>query len=58
MSPAGTYRAKNVSPGANHGNYRNPEFDKAYDAAMAATTAETRNAAWRRAPEAKRLRCN
>ena len=45
------FHSKNVSPGANHGNYRNPEFDKVYDAAMAATTVEARNAAWRRAQE-------
>ena len=26
------FHSKNVSPGANHSNYVNPEFDKAYDA--------------------------
>ena len=26
------FHSKNVSPGANHSNYINPEFDKAYDA--------------------------
>ena len=26
------FHSKNVSPGANHTNYSNPEFDRAYDA--------------------------
>ena len=45
------FHSKNVSPGANHGNYRNPEFDRAYDAAMAAKTTAERNAFWRKAQE-------
>ena len=45
------FHSKNVSPGANHGNYRNPAFDRVYDEAMAAPTVEARNAAWRKAQE-------
>ena len=51
------FHSKNVSPGANHGNYRNPEFDKCYDEAMAAATPEARLAAWKRAQEIVREDC-
>ena len=51
------FHSKNCSPGANHGNYRNPEFDKCYDEAMAATTPEARQAAWTRAQEIVREDC-
>ena len=51
------FHSKNVSPGANHGNYRNPEYDKIYDAAMAAPTAEERNALWVKAQEIIREDC-
>ncbi len=51
------FHSKNVSPGANHGNYRNPEFDKCYDEAMAAATPEARLAAWTRAQEIVREDC-
>jgi ABC-type transport system substrate-binding protein len=51
------FHSKNCSPGANHGNYRNPEFDKCYDEAMAAATPEARQAAWARAQEIVREDC-
>ena len=51
------FHSKNCSPGANHGNYRNPEFDKCYDEAMAAETPEARQAAWTRAQEIVREDC-
>ena len=51
------FHSKNCSPGANHGNYRNPEFDKCYDEAMSAATPEARSAAWARAQEIVREDC-
>ena len=51
------FLSKNCSPGMNHGNYRNPEFDKCYDEAMSATTPEARRAAWARAQEIVREDC-
>ena len=51
------FHSKNVSPGANHGNYRNPEFDRVYDAAMASATEEERNALWVKAQEIVREDC-
>ncbi len=51
------FHSKNASPGANHGNYRNPAFDRAYDEAMAASSQTARNAAWRRAQEIVREDC-
>ena len=51
------FHSKNVSPGANHGNYRNPEYDKVYDKAMAAKTVAERNEAWRQAQEIVREDC-
>ncbi len=51
------FHSKNVSPGANHGNYQNPEFDKLYDAAMASASAEERNALWVKAQEIIREDC-
>lgn len=45
------FHSKNVSPGPNHGNYVNPEYDKTYDAAMSAKTVEERNALWLKAQE-------
>jgi len=45
------FHSKNLAPGANHTFYVEPAFDAAYDAAMAAKTAEARNAAWCRAQE-------
>ena len=51
------FHSKNVSPGANHGNYCNPEFDRIYDAAMASATEEERNALWVKAQEIVREDC-
>ncbi len=51
------FHSRNVSPGANHGNYINPEFDRAYDAAMAAADPAERNRHWRRAQEIVREDC-
>ncbi len=51
------FHSKNVSPGANHSNYVNPEFDRVYDAAMAAGTAAERDALWRKAQEIVREDC-
>ncbi len=51
------FHSKNCSPGANHCNYRNPEFDKCFDEAMAAATPEARLAAWTRAQEIVREDC-
>lgn len=51
------FHSKNMSPGPNHSNYSNPEYDAAYDAAMAAATADERNACWRRCQEIIREDC-
>ena len=51
------FHSKNVSPGANHGNYRNPAFDRAYDEAMSAKSPAARMEAWRRAQEIVREDC-
>ncbi len=51
------FHSKNVSPGANHGNYRNPEFDRMYNAAMAAKTSDERDVFWRKAQEIVREDC-
>lgn len=45
------FHSKNVSPGANHSDYVNPEYDAEYDAAMAAETDAEREAHWRRCQE-------
>jgi len=50
------FHSKNCAS-SNHSNYRNPEFDKCYDEAMAATTPEARCAAWARAQEILREDC-
>ena len=49
--------SKNVSPGANHGYYVNPAYDKAYEAALAAKTEDARNALWSEAQEIVREDC-
>ena len=51
------FHSKNVSPGANHSNYVNPEFDRLYDAAMAAKTPDERDALWKKAQEIVREDC-
>ena len=51
------FHSSNVSPGANHGCYINPEYDRAYDAAMAANGAEERNKYWRECQEILREDC-
>jgi ABC-type transport system substrate-binding protein len=51
------FHSKNVSPGANHSNYVNPEFDRLYDAAMAAKTPAERDELWRKAQEIVREDC-
>ncbi len=51
------FHSKNLSPGPNHSNYRNQEFDRLYDAAIAATNADARNAAWRKAAAIVREDC-
>ena len=51
------FHSRNCSPGANHCNYRNPEFDKCYDEAMSAETPEARREAWARAQEIVREDC-
>ena len=40
------FYSKNVSPGPNHSNYENAQYDAAYDAAMAAPTEVERNRQW------------
>lgn len=51
------FHSSNVSPGANHGCYVNPEYDRAYDAAMAANTAAERNRHWAACQEIVREDC-
>ena len=51
------FHSSNVSPGSNHSNYVNPAFDREYDAAMAAATAEERNGHWRKCQEIVREDC-
>ena len=51
------FHSRNVSPGANHANYVNPGFDAAYDAAMAATDAASREDGWRKCQETVREDC-
>ena len=51
------FHSANVSPGANHSNYENPEFDHEYDAAMACADAASRNVHWRRCQEIVREDC-
>ena len=51
------FHSSNVSPGANHSCYVNPEYDRAYDAAMAATTVEERDRYWRECQEIVREDC-
>ncbi len=45
------FHSKNMSPGPNHSFYSKPEFDREYEAALAATSEETRLEHWRRCQE-------
>ena len=45
------FYSKNRRPGPNRTAYANPEFDRAYEAALAATTAEERNRHWEKCQE-------
>ena len=45
------FYSKNVNPGPNHANYANPAFDREYEAALDAKTAEGRNAHWAKCQE-------
>ena len=49
--------SRNVSPGPNHANYSNAEFDREYDAALDAPTVAERNAHWLRCQEIVREDC-
>ena len=51
------FHSKNVSPGANHGNYRNAAFDRLYDEAMVSIDPAVRNEKWRAAQEIIRDDC-
>ncbi len=51
------FHSRNVSPGANHSNYVNPEFDREYDAAMASADVAERNAHWAKCQEIVREDC-
>lgn len=51
------FHSANVSPGPNHSNYANPQFDCAYSAAMACPDAASRNVHWRKCQEIVREDC-
>lgn len=51
------FYSKNVSPGPNRSNYVNPEFDRIYEAACAASDEAERNRCWARAQEIVREDC-
>ncbi|MEI7901728.1 MAG: ABC transporter substrate-binding protein, partial [bacterium] len=51
------FYSRNVSPGPNRANYVNPEFDRLYEAACAATDEGERNRIWRQAQERVREDC-
>ena len=51
------FYSKNASPGPNHALYANPDFDRAYEAALAAPTAAARNRAWAQCQEIVREDC-
>ena len=51
------FHSRNVSPGPNHADYVNPEFDREYDAAMDATSDDERRAHWLRCQEIVREDC-
>ncbi|MBQ0032922.1 MAG: hypothetical protein KBT68_08985 [bacterium] len=51
------FHSKNVRPGPNRVAYSNPEFDRAYDAALAANTSAERNVHWKKCQEIVREDC-
>lgn len=51
------FHSRNVSPGSNHSNYVNAEFDREFDAAMECRDADARNRHWRRCQEIVREDC-
>lgn len=51
------FYSKNVSPGPNRVNYVNPEFDRLYEAACAATDTAERTRCWQQAQELIRTDC-
>ena len=51
------FHSRNVSPGPNHADYENLEFDREYDAAMDAASDEERKAHWLRCQEIVREDC-
>jgi len=51
------FHSSAARPGPNHCNYTSAEFDRAYDRAMVALDAETRNAEWRCCQEIVREDC-
>lgn len=51
------FHSRNVSPGPNHSDYVNPDFDREYDAAMVADSVEERNLHWRKCQEIIREDC-
>ena len=51
------FHSRNVSPGANHSYYVNPEYDAEFDAAMDSGGAAERNRHWRRCQEILREDC-
>lgn len=51
------FHSRNLSPGPNRSAYENPDFDREYDAALAAGSAQERNRRWRRCQEIVREDC-
>ena len=51
------FHSKNISPGPNHSDYKSKEFDKEFDAAMSAESAEQRNVHWRECQRIVREDC-
>ena len=51
------FHSRNLSPGPNRSAYESAEFDREYDAALAANSSEERNLHWRRCQEIVREDC-
>ena len=51
------FYSKNANPGPNHANYANAAFDREYEAALGAATAEERNRRWAACQEIVREDC-